>query len=63
MAHGKKRRQEVSKKDERPKRKQTEEKGRQTIKARLRNLDNDNWEMVSEKFMKGNKHESRNDGE
>ena len=58
MAHGKKRRQEVSKKDERPKRKQTEQKGRQTIKSRLRNLDNDNWEMVSEKFMKGNKHES-----
>jgi len=55
--HGKKKRHEPSKKDEKPRRKQIKQRGRATVKSRLRNLD-DNWEMISERFMKGDNNES-----
>ena len=55
--HGRKRKRDLSKKEEKPKRKYVEERGRSTVKSRLRNLE-DNWEMVSDKFIKGKNNES-----
>lgn len=58
--HGKKKRWVKEKPkiaEENPKQKRVSEKGRATVKSRLRNLE-DNWEMISERFIKGNKNES-----
>lgn len=41
--------------------KRVREAKRSDIRARLRNLD-DNWEAISERFIKGIQNESRNDG-
>lgn len=46
--------------DDKPKRKSRSDRNRSQIKSRLRNVDKD-WEMISDRFMKGNKNESRND--
>ncbi len=61
MRGNKKRRDFNRENDNKPKRKRVNERGRSTVKSRLRNLE-DNWEMISERFIKGNKNESRNDG-
>ena len=55
--HGNKKRRDYNHKDDRPKQKKVKERDRSTIKSRLRNLE-DNWEMVSEKFIKEKNNES-----